>query len=74
MYPVRLTRGLVDQQIRPGQRGGATVVDREPEAEMMRATQACFTMCTRWPSGEVHTFGLYGRGKYGRERYVEAVR
>jgi len=74
MYPVRLARELVDRQIRPAQRGGATVADRETDSAMLRATQACFALRMGWPGGVAHTFGLYGRGRYGQDRYVEAAR
>jgi hypothetical protein len=59
---VQVTRRIVDQQVRPGQRGATTL------GEAKRRGAACF-LVTTGADGSVHSFGTYGRGKYGEQRY-----
>lgn len=63
----RLLRELVDERVRPGQRGSATLGAAAQAAALGRGTRCGFL--SRPSDGGVVTAGLYGRAKYGREVY-----
>lgn len=64
---VQVTRRIVDQQVRPAQRGVSTTEQHNAQGRpgMLKRVDA---------EGVIHSFGTYGRGKYGRERYMAARR
>ncbi|MHB8997635.1 MAG: hypothetical protein ACYC63_20510 [Armatimonadota bacterium] len=64
---VQVTRRIVDQQVRPAQRGSTT-------REVRAATGSCGALVTMDAAGGIHSFGTYGRGKYGQQRYLAARR
>lgn len=64
---VQVTRRVVDQQVRPAQRGSTT-------REVRGATGRCTALVTVDAEGGIHSFGTYGRGRYGQQRYLAARR
>lgn len=67
MEIVQVTRRIVDQQVRPAQRGRTTT-------EQHSAQGGCGMLLGVDADGGIHSFGTYARGKYGRERYRVARR
>lgn len=67
-----LVRQMVDQRVRPGQRGGTTVRSSLPEAELSRGTRTSFLNEWDPATGQARERGRYGRGRYGRQRYGQA--
>ena len=65
-----LVREVVDQRVRPGQRGGATVAGSLPDREMGRRARC--VLLTRDATGSVRAAGCYTRGRYGQAGYVDA--
>ena len=64
-----LVRQMVDQRLRPGQRGGTTVRSSLPEAGLSRGTRTSFLNGWDATTGQAVERGRYGRGGYGRTRY-----
>lgn len=64
---VQVTRRIVDQQVRPAQRGGTTAdgVTRHGTGGLLMRVDA---------SGVVVEYGTYGRAVYGRRRYAAGQR
>jgi|LSQX01.1.fsa_nt_gb hypothetical protein len=70
MYPANLVRAVVDQQIRPGQRGSTTTIDRQFPAGEPQGVITCLVRGR--VSGPVCS-GVYGRGRYGRSYYGQGI-
>lgn len=66
MYPLSILRAVVDQQIRPGQRGASIL--GEVKTKDLEGAAATRFLVTQRVIGVVRT-GVYGRGSYGQERY-----
>ena len=64
---VQVTRRIVDPQVRPAHRGSTTRTGGGPQGRYG-------TLVAVDGEGEVHSFGTYGRGKYGQQRYWAARR
>lgn len=63
-----LVRELVDQRVRPAQRGGATVVGRLPDGSLDHGHR-CVFLSGRQGGLEG---GRYSRGRYGQVSYASA--
>lgn len=61
---VQVTRRIVDQQVRPGQRAGTTVAGTVPQAGAMRGSGKFLKRVAA--DGTVRESGVYGRARYGR--------
>lgn len=61
---VQVTRRIVDQQVRPGQRAGTTVAGSLPQAAAVRGSGKFLRRVGQ--DGTVRESGVYGRGRYGR--------
>lgn len=64
-----LVRQMVDQRLRPGQRGGTTVISGLPNAGLSRGTRTSFLNSWDAVGGQAVERGRYGRGRYARQRY-----
>lgn len=72
MELVQVVRRVVDRQVRPAQPGATTTAANRASAAS-RGGGNCFLM--RMASdGSVVTRGMYGRGRYGGERYLRVSR
>jgi hypothetical protein len=60
--------------VRPGQRGAATVVDREPSEGVLRGAGGVSQRRYDWATGTSLQGALYGRSGYGASRYRRVVR
>ncbi len=70
MSDVAPIREQIDRQIRPGQPGGATGVNRLPTAPLLGATKTTVANRYDWDDETNHRYGLYGRSRYGVVRYL----
>jgi len=67
---VQIVRRLVDRQVRPARRGEATVPSERSEAAAKGGGNRFLMRMTA--EGDVMRRGLYGRGRYGVERYLRS--
>lgn len=65
---VQIVRRLVDRQARPARRGEATVPGHRVEAAAKGGGNRFLMRMAA--DGTVMRRGLYGRARYGRERYL----
>ena len=63
-------REEIDRRVRPAQPGGSTTVDRMPMQAVLRPGTQVGAMRWDWTAGEVRTYAMYGRGRYGSARYL----
>ncbi len=63
----------IDRQSRPGQPGSAVAVHRSLSGELLMGTRSTFANRYDWQSSQGFEYGLYGRGRYGRHRYLRVV-
>ena len=63
-------REQIDRQVRPGQKGVGSGADRL--ADPVQMSRGKVLPCNVWDpaAGVERRYGLYGRGRYGRERYL----
>ena len=62
-------REQVDRQTRPGQKSAATVANRLVSGNVLGTGGTVPCNVYDWTAGENRRYGLYGRGRYGSERY-----
>jgi hypothetical protein len=67
---IAAVREQIDRQVRPGQSGAATVAERVVGPEALGASKTTVAAVCEAATGEVRRYGWYGRGRYGKERYV----
>lgn len=65
-----LVREVVDQRLRPAQRGAATVAGRQLEGGLER--EGRMVLLSGRQSGASGEAGRYGRGRYAKVTYVMA--
>ncbi len=63
-------REEIDRRARPGQPGGSTTVDRMPMRAALRPGGHVGAKRWDWSAGEVRSYALYSRGRYGAGRYI----
>ena len=67
---VSLARELVDTSVRPGQPDGSLAVHRAPSRQMLTRNRPVGCNRYEWSEEEDFRYALYGRGRYGRVRYL----
>lgn len=69
---VGLARELIDGNVRPGQPAGSLAVHRTPSRQMLTRSRPVACNRYEWNEDEDFRYGLYGRGSYGRVRYLRS--
>ncbi len=73
MIDVAAVREQIDRQVRPGQSGTATVPGRTPGPGVIGTTRTTISNRYDWDEGSNHRYALYGRSRYGQDRYISIV-
>jgi len=69
---IALVRELVDASVRPGQPGGSLAVSRAPLVPLLTVSRPVAANRYDWAGGSSIQGALYGRGRYGSDRYLQA--
>lgn len=67
---ITVVRDVVERTIRPGQMGSSVTVNRGPAQKALAPSGHAVGNRYDVGSGENLRFALYGRGRYGVERYA----